>query len=129
MRHVDRHELDAGLLEAKQEMRVAGEPIEATYDELGVEGAAGVERSASAGRLSARFPLSTSTNSLTSCQRPPFSHASTAARWFQGGGRSRPAVGWKRAERRTLSLNQEDLSGSCTDCPRLAARRLGGWLV
>jgi hypothetical protein len=70
VRHVDRHELDAGLLEAKQEMRVAGEPIEATYDELGVEGAAGVERSASAGRLSARFPLSTSTNSLTSCQRP-----------------------------------------------------------
>ena len=43
MRHVDRNELDAGLLEAKQKVGVAAQPIEATNDGRGVEDAAGVE--------------------------------------------------------------------------------------
>ena len=44
MRHVDRNELHASLLQAQQEVRVAAQPIELGDNELRVVGAAGVER-------------------------------------------------------------------------------------
>ena len=44
MRHVDRNELHASLLQAEQEVRVAAQSVELGDHELGVEGAASVER-------------------------------------------------------------------------------------
>jgi hypothetical protein len=41
--HVHGHELDAGLLQAEQEVRVAAEAIELRNDQLGVEGTAGFD--------------------------------------------------------------------------------------
>ena len=44
MRHVDRNELHASFLQAEQEVRIAAQSVELGDDELGVEGAACVER-------------------------------------------------------------------------------------
>jgi hypothetical protein len=43
MRIVDGNELDARLLQSEEEVGVARKPIEASNDQLGVEGAAGLE--------------------------------------------------------------------------------------
>ena len=44
MRHIDRDELDSGLLKTEQEVRVAAQPVELGDNQLRVEDAAGVER-------------------------------------------------------------------------------------
>ena len=44
MRHVDRDELDPGLLQSEQEMRIAAQPVELGNNQFCVVDAAGVER-------------------------------------------------------------------------------------
>jgi len=43
VRHIDRDELDAGLLQAQQEVRITGQPIELGDDQRGPVGLAGLE--------------------------------------------------------------------------------------
>jgi hypothetical protein len=89
VRHVGGHEIDARLLQAEQEVRVAGQPVE-----LGDDERRAVQRQvriafANSGR-SLRLPLSTSVNSSTSDHAPPFRKSVTAFRCASSPKPERP---------------------------------------
>ena len=75
VRHVDGDELDAGLLAGQAgSARRGSSRSSLAMTSLALKARQASNALASAGRLSSRLPLSTSTCSSTSVQSPPFSH-------------------------------------------------------
>jgi hypothetical protein len=101
--HVDRNELHASFLQAQQEVRIAAQSVELGDDELRVVGAAGFERFVESRPIIGAFAALDLNMLFDKLPPPPFSHASTDARWgLQAKAAFAFGAWWRPEDRRRI---------------------------